>query len=69
MSLDDVNNVEELVEYIKWSIQTPGTPFDGFIMTDDEIKGTAENIFNLTNGGSMKINVKLDERKYRIWHF
>lgn len=26
MSLDDVNNVEELVEYIKWSIQTPGTP-------------------------------------------
>lgn len=38
-------------------------------MTNDEIKGTAENIFSLTNGGSMKINVKLDERKYRIWHF
>lgn len=69
MSLDDVNNVEELVEYIKWGIQTPGTPFDGFIMTDDEIKGIAENIFNLTNAGSMKINVKLDERKYKIWHF
>lgn len=54
MNLDNVTTVEELVEYIKWSIQTPGSLFDGWIMTDDEIRNTADCIFNLANAGGMK---------------
>lgn len=53
MNLDDVYTCEQMQEYIKWSMQTAGTPFDGWIMSEDEIKGMAEAIFNLANAGRL----------------
>lgn len=54
MNMEEVNSIEDMEKYIKWSIQTPGTPFDGWVMSEDEIRGMAQAIFNLATAGRLE---------------
>ena len=52
--LENINTVSEMTEWIKASIQAPGSLFDGLKLSDDEILGMAQSSINLSRA-SMKL--------------